>query len=212
MKYEDLVEIMGPQRWFEFATLVQLTDERRASLQVQLHRWCRTGKLLRLRRGAYALPERYRKRPLPPTELANRLYAPSYLSMHWALGFYGMIPEHVPHYTSITRRKPATFENDFGIFVYRNIKAGAFFGYRGTEIAGVRVQIAEPEKALLDLWHLEKGPWDRLRMAAMRFQAFEMVDPQRLEEYAGRFRSARLESAVRVWLELSAQQDEGVEL
>ena len=212
MKYYDLVKLIGEHGWFEFSTLAQLTDERRASIQVQIHRWIRAGKLLHLRRGMYALPERYGRNRLASAELANRLYAPSYLSMHWALGYYGMIPEQVQQYTSITRRKPAQFENAFGTFSYRNVKAGAFFGYRTTDIAGTRVQLAEPEKALLDLWHLEKGKWDRPRMEEMRFQAADVVVPDRLRDYATRFGSPRLEAATRVWLELCEQQDEGVEL
>ncbi|NQU40806.1 MAG: hypothetical protein HQ523_12705 [Lentisphaerae bacterium] len=212
MNYEGLIELVGKQGWFEFSTLAQLTDERRASLQVQLHRWCRAGKLRRLRRGMYAFPESFRRKPLVPLELANRLYAPSYLSLHWALGFYGMIPEYVVQYTSITRRKPAVFENDLGAFVYRNIKAEAFFGYRSTEVAGVGVQMAEPEKALLDLWHIEKGEWDLARMEAMRFQAFDLVDPDRLTDYANRFHSSRLKQATSVWMKMCSQQDEGVDL
>ena len=212
MRYEELLGIVGDHGWFDFATLAQLTDERRASLQVQVHRWCQSGKLLRLRRGVYAFPERFRRKPLIPSELANRLYAPSYLSLHWALGFYGVIPEHVAQYTSVTRRKPAVFENDLGVFTYRNVKAGAFFGYRSMDVLGVGVQIAEPEKALLDLWHLDKGEWDLVRMAGMRFQAFDQVDPERLKTYADRFRSPRLEVTVQVWLDLCSQQDEGDEL
>jgi len=212
MKYDDLVGLFGSQGWFELATLVQAASEERHSLQVQLYRWCRSGKLLSLRRGMYALPEHHRKHQLAPTALANSLYAPSYLSTYWALSYYGMIPELVPQYSSITRRKPAQFENAFGLFVYRNIKASAFFGYRTIEISGVRVQVAEPEKALLDLWHLESGVWDRPRMEAMRFQSLDQVDQERLETYANRFRSARLRAAVRVWKELSDAEDEGVEL
>lgn len=212
MTYDELVRAMGKQVWFDLATLVQLTGARRASLVIQLHRWVQNGKLLPLRRGMYALPEPYRRRPLGAAEIANHLYAPSYLSTHWALGYYGMIPEYVQQFTSITRRKPAVFENDFGAFVYRNIKESFFFGYQAAEIGGVRVQIAQPEKALLDLWHLEKGAWTKPRMLEMRFQNFDTVDCERLKTYADRFHSPRVEAALNTWLEMEREEEEGVEL
>jgi len=212
MNYEKLIELTADRGWFDFATLVQITDEQRHSLQVQLHRWLKSGKLLSLRRGMYALPERFRKRPLDPMELANRIYAPSYLSTHWVLGYYGMIPEQVHRYTSVTRRKPARFENEFGTFDYRNLKAEAFFGYQTISSKRGSALVAEPEKALLDLWHLESGNWHRARMEAMRFQGFDNVDAKRLEDYASRFASPRIEAAVETWLALREEQQEGLEL
>jgi predicted transcriptional regulator of viral defense system len=210
MSFDELVRTMGRQAWFDLATLVQLTGTRRASLVIQLHRWVRSGKLLSLRRGMYALPEPYRRRPLGAAEIANNLYAPSYLSTHWALGYYGMIPEYVQRFTSVTRRKPTSFENAFGVFVYRTIKQSLFFGYEAVEIAGVRVQIARPEKALLDLWHLENGPWTRPRMQEMRFQSPDTVDCERLRTYAERFHSPRVEAALNAWLELEHEEEKGV--
>ena len=53
---------------------------------------------------------------------ANALHAPSYLSGPWALSFYGVIPESVPVYTSVTTRTPREYENPFGVFSYRNVK------------------------------------------------------------------------------------------
>jgi len=69
--------------------------------------------------------------------------------------------------------------------------------------------MAEPEKALLDLWHLEPGKWDRPRMAEMRFQDFGLVQPERLSAYAARFASPRLESAAEIWLALGRAEGEG---
>lgn len=212
MKYEELIEIIGPHGFFDFATLAQMTGERRSSLIVQVHRWCRSGKLLPLRRGMYALPERHCKRPIGGVEIANHLYAPSYLSLHWALGYYGLIPEYVPRFTSMTRRKPAEFQNAFGVFSYRHLKEEAFFGFISVEMGGSPVRIAEPEKALLDLWHIEEGLWSRARMMEMRFQGFDAVDPARLRTYADRFRSPRVAEAAYTWLRLGHEEEEGVEL
>ena len=213
MKYDDLVRKLGKQGWFDFPTLVQLSGEKRHSLQVQVYRWLRAGKLLTLRRGMYALPERYRRTPVNPVLLANRIYAPSYLSCHWALGYHGMIPERVVEFTSVTTRRPQRFENGFGTFSYRHIKQPAFFGYRREEVDGSSVSIAKPEKALLDLWHLEQGPWTRERMIEMRFQSCERVHAETMIRYAERYDSPRLLAATHVWLDVARERgEEGVEL
>ena len=209
MTYDTLVKLLGRQGYFDLASVVQLSGERRGALLVELSRWCKAGRLVPLRRGMYAFPERYTSRPVSPAELAGALCAPSYLSERWALGFLGLIPERVVTYTSVTSRAPRTFENAFGTFAYRHVKPAAFFGCRPVEIGGRRVLLAEPEKALLDLWHLEAGPWGRDRMAGMRFQNRELVGAGRLREYAARFGSKRLEAAAGVWLGLSRAEAEG---
>ena len=84
-------------------------------------------------------------------------------------------------------------------FEYRNVKQGAFFGYRGAGVQGSQVLLAEPEKALLDLWHLGRGTWSEDRMTEMRFQNQDAVNPGKLEEYADRFDSPRLRRARKVW-------------
>ena len=70
-----------------------------------LTRWCRKGLLVKLRNQYYAFPE-CRKMPDFARYVANRIYAPSYISLHSALSFYGMIPEEVVH---AKRIQPWTF-------------------------------------------------------------------------------------------------------
>ena len=199
MKFVEFDQLLGGQPFFDIGMAAQMTGEPRQTLRTQLYRWMRSGKLLALRRGMYAFADSGRHRGINPAALANFLYRPSYLSTYWALGYYGIIPERVVELTSITTRVPREFVNDFGTFRYSNIKQQAFFGYRATSIDGDKVLLAEPEKALLDLWHLARGAWNGERMKAMRFQAPEMIDRHRLEDYAAKFRSPRLARAVGVW-------------
>lgn len=69
--------------------------------------------------------------------------------------------------------------------------------------------MAEPEKALLDFWHLAPGRWDHARMTEMRFQNFELIQPVKLTAYADRYVSPRLTEAVRVWNGLAEDGLEG---
>jgi predicted transcriptional regulator of viral defense system len=209
MKYQDLVEMLGKQGFFDLASVVQLTDQRRETIRVQLYRWCKAGKLLPLRRGMYAFPETVNAAEINHAELANKLYMPSYISTYWALGFYGLIPEKVVTYTSVTTRVPRIFKNVFGSFKYKSIKRQAFFGYKAVNISGRKAIIAEAEKALLDLWHFEKGKWGEQRMDEMRFQNVEVIDTERLNTYARRFQSPRLVKAASLWSSLATSRDEG---
>lgn len=209
MNYGSLVNLVGALPCFDLPLLVQSSGEKRELIRVQLSRWMRGGKLIGLRRGMYALPDAYRRAPLTPAGLANQLYRPSYLSGLWALGYYDLIPERVVWLTSVTPRGPRRFENRFGVFDYRNIKQEAFFGYLLAQQGGQECFVAEPEKALLDHWHLTPGEWTPARLAEMRYQHCAAVAPERLQSWAGRFRSPRLLRAVARWLELTAEDEKG---
>ena len=194
---------------FDLPLLVQAFDDPRESVRVQLSRWAQQGKVIGLRRGFYTLAEPYRRVPVSPAALANALYRPAYLSGLWALGFYDLIPERVHWLTSVTTRPPQRFENPFGLFDYRNIKQASFFGYRTVRDGTVDILVADPEKALLDHWHLNEGEWTDGRLEEMRYQNVERVDAERLRAYAARYRSPRLERAVGQWMAFATAAQEG---
>jgi predicted transcriptional regulator of viral defense system len=209
MRLEALVRLVGALPCFDLSLLVQAFDDKREVVRVQLSRWMKQGKVLGLRRGMYTLADPYRRVPLSLPGLAGQLYPPSYLSGLWALGHHDMIPERVVWLTSVTTRGPRRFENAVGTFDYRNLKRDCFFGYRASVDGGANVLIAEPEKALLDHWHLTDGEWTTDRLCEMRYQHFDLVGPERLREYAHRFRSPRLDRAVVRWVDLAAHAEDG---
>ena len=119
-----------------------------------LTRWCKKGLLVKLRNEYYAFPE-YKKVPDFARYVANRIYQPSYISLHSALSFYGMIPEEVVNLTSVTTLKTAKFTNVFGTFFYQHVATPLFFGFEAKKMANGRMLLfATPEKALLDLLYL----------------------------------------------------------
>ena len=209
MKFDSVLQLTGTLPYFDLPLLVQAFDDRREVIRVQLSRWMKQGKVIGLRRGIYTLAEMYRRAPLTPASLAGALYRPSYLSGLWALGFHDLIPEQVVWLTSVTARAPRRFENPFGVFDYRNIKQECFFGYRTASHGGANILVAEPEKALLDHWHLTPGEWTVERLEEMRYQHVALVGADRLRDYAERFRSPRLDRAVQRWLELAVEAERG---
>ena len=209
MKYGSLVELVGSMECFDLPLLVQAFAEPREIIRVQLSRLMNDGKIIGLRRGVYTLPDTYRRVSVVPARLANQLYRPSYLSGLWAMGYYDMIPERVVWLTSATPRVPRRFENSFGIFDYRSIQQKAFFGYETAPYGDRSIVIAEPEKALLDHWHLTPGEWTQERLEEMRYQHFQQVNKDKLQAYANRFQSPRLYRAVERWLTVIAEEEKG---
>ncbi|GHS99922.1 hypothetical protein FACS189421_11270 [Bacteroidia bacterium] len=124
-----------------------------------LTRWAKQNLLIKLRNGYYSFPE-YLKQPDFVFFVSNRIYRPSYISLHTALAFYGMIPEAVVQITAVSTLKKATFENAFGLFSYQQIASHLLFGYDlfGYDAKpfsnGGTLLFAQPEKALLDLLYL----------------------------------------------------------
>ncbi|MCC6541394.1 MAG: hypothetical protein IT225_04160 [Flavobacteriales bacterium] len=119
----------------------------------QLHHWQRKGYVERLRKPWY----RIAKRPWSQFErwtVANRIQAPSYISLESALSHHGFIPEGVFHITSITTLHTRVFDIGRTRYFYRNVKPSYFFGYDILEKNGLAVRMADAEKTLLDLLYL----------------------------------------------------------
>jgi predicted transcriptional regulator of viral defense system len=117
-------------------------------------RWVKKDYIIKLRNGYYTFKE-YNTTQNINLYLANRIYRPSYISLHTALAFYGLIPESITQTTCVSTIKTARFSNDFGIFSYKNIKPQLFFDYKQLPFLGDKsLFLASPEKALIDLLYL----------------------------------------------------------
>jgi predicted transcriptional regulator of viral defense system len=93
-----------------------------------LTRWVKKGLLIKLKNGYYSFPE-YLHYPDFSFFVSNKIYRPSYISLHSALAFYGIIPEAVSRTTAVSAMKKMTFENRFGVFTYQQIAPHLMFGY-----------------------------------------------------------------------------------
>jgi len=74
----------------------------------------RRGELIRVRKRLYVVALGYRQSPLSLEILANTLYGPSYLSLEYALSWYGMIPERVSELTRSASGDPGYFQRKWG--------------------------------------------------------------------------------------------------
>ena len=109
----------------------------------------RSGAIIRVKKGLYVFGEPYRKKPYCRELLANLAYGPSFVSLDYALGYYGLIPERVETVTSVTTGRARHFETPVGRFVYRQTPCLSVGGDR-VEEGDTHFLIALPERALAD--------------------------------------------------------------
>jgi predicted transcriptional regulator of viral defense system len=168
-----------------------------------LSRWSKKGLLIRLRQGYFTFPEYKNKRDFV-YYFANRIYRPSYVSLHTALAFYGMIPETVVQITNVTSLKTASFENVFGEFIYKSLNKNLMFGYDLKPMEGGRtLQFAKPEKALLDLLYLYPEYNSKQDLINLRLDEDFLQDQLNMElllEYTLKFKSKTVQRRINLFI------------
>lgn len=166
-----------------------------------LTRWVKKGYLIRLRQGYFAFSE-YKNKPDYSFYFANRIYRPSYISLHTALAFYGIIPEAVVQITSVTSLKTASFSNDFSEYSYKNVKECLLFGYDLKPMSDNRtILFATPEKALLDLLYLYPFYDSEQELKELRLDEDYMhydLNKDLLRDYCSGFQSRALDHRVKL--------------
>ena len=159
--------------------------------------------ILRVKKGLYVFGERQRRHPYSKELLANLIYGPSYVSLDYALGYHGLIPERVEALTSVTPNRSRRFATPVGLFTYRQIPSRAY------EVGMIRIEaeyeqaflIASPEKALADKIVSVRGAPIASAAEMRRFleedlridaEALRALSPELIDDFAGRYRSRRL--------------------
>jgi len=157
-----------------------------------VHRYTKRGLLKRVKRGIYTLYDT----AVSDLYLANKVYEPSYISLEFALSYYGVIPETVYEITSVTTKTTRRFNVLGKAFTYRKIKKEAFTGYSVDKQKGLTFLIAEPEKAFVDLTYLRiisnKKPISRFNK--------EKINRTKALRYAKLFNNNKLISIVKTTL------------
>ena len=191
MEFENFLELTGHLPFIDTENL-KIGAKDNSSLEVQLSRWKKTGKLMQLRRGIYLVSETYRKtKPFEPA-IAATLNRPSYISLEKAFEYHGLIPEAVPVFTCVTTKRPRRWQTPLGVFDYRHIRENLFWGYQSITMNGQTAFMAAPEKALLDFFYLNNVPVSLEYLEGMRLQSFEKILPETLSQMARRFAKPRM--------------------
>lgn len=177
MKFDDFYRILSENKYYVFSCqdiAAFFPAVNKTALIQSLFRWKKNGLIEALRKGLYELVYPVR-RELPDMHLANKIYSPSCVSLETALSHYSIIPEVAMAVTSITSKTTRRFKNSHGLFVYRSVQPKAFCGYTIENHGGSEVMIAEPEKALVDLFHFKTLRGAEFDSRALRFDSKKIL-------------------------------------
>lgn len=146
MTYSELLQHFLLQQVISSA---QIRNYSPSFSSVQLSRWVKQGKLIQLRRGKYLLP--HRQSGLDRELLANELKN-SYISLEYAMNYYGLIPEVPQKTTSITTGRNEVIQTPFGVYSYYRIQPSLYLGYElvNAKLDGRQIKIASFSKSLFD--------------------------------------------------------------
>lgn len=121
--------------------------------------------------------------------LASVLRHPSYLSLEYVLAKQGALTEMPLAITSVTNKSSRVYENEFGSYIFQNIKEPLFCGYSEEFFREKRYFVAKRAKALFDFVYLrtfnarifEKDLEEGLRI---NWDAFEKTDLKEIKTYS----------------------------
>ena len=132
--------------YFSLSDLKKIYPGKKKNLEVVLHRLVKQKRIERLSRGYYSL----NLSSVDWEALACQILKPSYISLEYALHYWGIIDQIPARITSITTKKKREYRFKNNLFEYSRISPKLYFGYK---IEG-NILIAEKEKALLDELYL----------------------------------------------------------
>lgn len=199
MQFVDFENQFSPYAIFSLKDILKIIPDFN---RIQLDRWGKKGYLKKIKRGFYC----FAAQELSQNFLfytANKIYAPSYVSLEMALKYYGFIPEEIFQVTSVSTKKMTSFKTPVGNFSYRRIKPGLFWGYRLMDFANHKLLLADPEKAVLDYLYL----YSRLKTAddflGMRINVDEFrakIDLEKFRKYLEIFNNKQLSKRANTFL------------
>jgi len=118
----------------------------------------RKGIIISLKKGLYIHTSSVNNNIVSKEIISNNLLdGPSYISLDYALYYYGLIPEAVHEVTAVTTKRSKKFNTDFGIFSYKQIKKELFnIGLKIETSAKGSFLIAGKAKAICDKVYFTK--------------------------------------------------------
>lgn len=186
-----------PTKHFDYQRLMAATQElSHARRFVGL--LTKRGHVIRIKKGLYVWGQDVDPSPFSNEILANLIYGPSYVSLEYALSFYGLIPERVATVTSVTSKKTKSFATPVGQFTFEHINQEAYSGGIRLQIDGPQsFLIATPEKALLDMIALREVSDSLLEDLRIEPEEFERLDKNAMQALGETYKSRAVKAFIK---------------
>ena len=169
--------------FFSITSLKVLEEIHPKALYQNLQRWVRTGDIVRLKNGLYVTRthvDRFLHDRFYLELVANKLAAPSYLSLEYVLQKQGLLTEATYPVTSITLKTTRRYRNSLGAFEYRHLHPRLYFGFEQHRFGKNSIYEATAPKALFDFLYLRLpalDPQDPSTLDALRINWSELDQP-----------------------------------
>jgi predicted transcriptional regulator of viral defense system len=131
------------------AKLTFATDESKYRFVGKLQR---AGWLVRIKQGLYQIADLSSLGTLTLSRytIAHLLHPESYVSFAGALQYHGLFDQALQSVTSVCLKQKTAVHVEGTVYQYVTTAGAAYFGFSAYGLDGQRVQIADPEKAILD--------------------------------------------------------------
>jgi len=123
------------------------------NIRVKINDMLKKKEIIRIKKGLYVLGAPYSESLFHKETLSNLIYGPSYISLEYAMSFYGMIPDKIQVVTAVTNKRNKVFDTPAGRFSYRYIHP--YLYSEGIDLIKLdethNILIASREKAVADI-------------------------------------------------------------
>ena len=171
------------KKLFSLSDLAQLTGISKSVLSVQLTRLIKAKVINRAAQVWYENPFNTPSNE----EISMVIRYPAYISMEYALSKHGILSQATYTLTLMTTKLPYIYKTKQTVYEYHQIGKSLFWGFKkdGT------VQIAEPEKALLDLIYIRHIKNKELKIdgvaSLVNDTSVDELDLETLQKYSKKY-------------------------
>ncbi len=156
----DILAPLDNLPYFTIEAVKQLFGDKNSAIgtiQTFLYRWMKTGQIIHLKKGTYMTLRFFEthRADVDFSSMVSAILIPqSYVSLEYVLQRNGILTDITYPVSAITLKQTRTFENQAGIFTYRNLKLSLYTGYTISEYMGIPISQASKAKALFDMLYL----------------------------------------------------------
>jgi predicted transcriptional regulator of viral defense system len=151
---------------------------------------CKAGWLVRVKRGVYLVITDITTlgfADISELVLAHVLNQNSYISFESALQYYGMFDQMLSRIGSVTTDLTKEFKVHNTTYTFSKIKKALYFGFRETTVNGKKVNIAEKEKALLDMLYFRSSSYGVTLVLEKLKEYKNEIDFEKIKQYSTKY-------------------------
>lgn len=147
------------------------------------------GWLVRIKRKLYAVAslESHNFTNISPIAISAALIAESYVSLEFALNYYGLFDQLPNRITAINTKKSVRYNFQNIEYQFVKTKPDLYFGFKEISIDGRKANVAEAEKALLDFLYLKSDTYTADLVLEKLKSSKESLDFDKLIKYVKAF-------------------------